>query len=374
MPREALIHIGMHKTGSTSIQRTFAKYADDAWRYVDLGHPNHSRALALAFRDPPAPRFVRGRDPAQLRKDMRRALKAQLALDDRSVILSAEDLSYFPADSIKALLGLLSRHVDCYRVLGYLREPTSLVSSSFQELLKRRLPNLDHAQRFPKYKKRLAPWVAQAGRENCDFVLFDRAHLRDGDLLRDFAHRVGVSPDYAVDHAASANEGMSAELAALIFAIRCRIDQDQGQQPPVEAMRRMMKGLADFGAGKLGFSEDSLQDAFAENADQIAWAEDALGCAFPDANLAGRLCFDNSSELRAYADTLGPQLADYCQAQDMVAPNGVEQDPVGALAHWVLNDGDWGDAWRARTAPSGAMDLKKTIGRVSRVRNLISGR
>ena len=48
--KEIIIHIGMHKTGSSSIQQTLHKYMNDKrFTYVDLGHANHSRQISSLF-------------------------------------------------------------------------------------------------------------------------------------------------------------------------------------------------------------------------------------------------------------------------------------------------------------------------------------
>ena len=52
---EIVLHISMHKTGSTAIQTALARYNKDGVRYAKLGRPNHSVSLMLAF-DPEASR------------------------------------------------------------------------------------------------------------------------------------------------------------------------------------------------------------------------------------------------------------------------------------------------------------------------------
>jgi hypothetical protein len=43
------LHIGMHKTGSSSIQQSLADYSDGTLRCARLGAPNHSKAMKLLF-------------------------------------------------------------------------------------------------------------------------------------------------------------------------------------------------------------------------------------------------------------------------------------------------------------------------------------
>jgi len=43
--KEVILHIGQHKTGSTSIQFNLQDFDDGKSRYAQLGHPNHSVPL-----------------------------------------------------------------------------------------------------------------------------------------------------------------------------------------------------------------------------------------------------------------------------------------------------------------------------------------
>ena len=48
--KRCIIHIGMHKTGSTSIQRSLQGYRDDRFQYARLGKTaNHSLAMYSLF-------------------------------------------------------------------------------------------------------------------------------------------------------------------------------------------------------------------------------------------------------------------------------------------------------------------------------------
>ena len=49
MVDEVLIHIGMHKTGSTSIQASIKDYNDGVSAYASLGDENHSVLIYTGF-------------------------------------------------------------------------------------------------------------------------------------------------------------------------------------------------------------------------------------------------------------------------------------------------------------------------------------
>ena len=52
MMKRLIVHIGIHKTGTSSIQDSLALNLDDpGFEYISLGAPNGSLALSRAFDD-----------------------------------------------------------------------------------------------------------------------------------------------------------------------------------------------------------------------------------------------------------------------------------------------------------------------------------
>ena len=57
MTRRAILHIGMHKTGSSSIQETLARVPLQGAVYLLPETPNHSAVLSQAFEPKPRSRW-----------------------------------------------------------------------------------------------------------------------------------------------------------------------------------------------------------------------------------------------------------------------------------------------------------------------------
>ncbi len=68
---KCIIHIGMHKTGSTSIQKSLDGFHDQEFFYAHLGNtPNHSLAIFSLFSSHPERHHLhiaRGRDSAAIK-------------------------------------------------------------------------------------------------------------------------------------------------------------------------------------------------------------------------------------------------------------------------------------------------------------------
>src|SRR5688572_8550857 len=104
-----IIHIGMHKTGSTSLQRSLHGFRNDRFVYADLSRdPNHSLAIFSAFSANPARHHLHStRDEAgvssyirQVRKELERSISAA---HGRTLLISGEDIGVLPARDLVQL-------------------------------------------------------------------------------------------------------------------------------------------------------------------------------------------------------------------------------------------------------------------------------
>lgn len=93
---EVILHIGMHKTGTSSIQDCLASFDDGTTRYAQFGVANHSIPMTTIFADDPyAYHIWRDQGAAaslvdQRRSDYRAMLEQQLRSSDHErLIISA---------------------------------------------------------------------------------------------------------------------------------------------------------------------------------------------------------------------------------------------------------------------------------------------
>ena len=97
--KTCILHFGMAKTGSTSIQATLLRApADEAFHYLTLGNGNAGRALATAFM-PNARKFqpnrkqgLSGKDLRGRKDDVLAQLEQQFQGPEPLVIVSTGDL------------------------------------------------------------------------------------------------------------------------------------------------------------------------------------------------------------------------------------------------------------------------------------------
>ena len=162
MVSEILLHVGMHKTGTTALQSALSGYDDGRIRYARLGHANHSIPFVTCFASQPHhyhvwQRIGASRDRvAQERSIFRERLDSELLADRNRLLVVGEEISLLPRAAIGTMADVLRGAGRNVRVLAYLRDPLGYVTSAFQQQVRGgqscfTLPRPHYRQRFEKF-------------------------------------------------------------------------------------------------------------------------------------------------------------------------------------------------------------------------------
>ncbi|HVZ52707.1 MAG TPA: hypothetical protein VG986_12120 [Pseudolabrys sp.] len=230
MKADIYIHIGVHKTGTTSIQATFHKNRRRLRRhdinYLNIAE-NHSYRLYPLFCDTPH-KYIQNlrvgidneakaaRKNAATARALRRALRANRC---SGIVISGEALSSLSAAGVGRLKAALAPYAARFRVIAYVRDPYSYMTSAFQEHLREGADydRLIAKPPLPRYRLRLARFIEVFGRDNVDIRIFDPANFVAGDLIADFLSAIDANPSIAADlQVIRRNEALSLEAAWLI--------------------------------------------------------------------------------------------------------------------------------------------------------------
>jgi len=238
MTKRCIIHFGLHKTGSSSIQRFLRhELRDERFYYPDseqLPHLRdncHNRPLCCAFQSHPEKYHSHAKEGASLSELRARGewFKQQLsagigAENAKTLILSAEELSDFTAEEIGGLVRFLDSLSLDVSAIGYVRKYKQLQESRFQQALRepgprgRLLP--PEAPRFTifPYRQKLEKFSEVLGSSAVRIKKFEAAALSDGGIIADFCRRVGIAqlPIFY----GRANEGLSIDAVRLLYAYR----------------------------------------------------------------------------------------------------------------------------------------------------------
>jgi hypothetical protein len=150
--RKVILHIGLHKTGSSAIQAAAAMNKEQiisaGYYYPAFGETrceNHSIPLSLLFKSNPQnnpsvlSQFPEPSDRESAKKQFKAALYDELNnYPSLSIIFSGEDISLFETEELSGLKQFIFSEmgINDLSVVAYVRNPLSLALSGAQELVR----------------------------------------------------------------------------------------------------------------------------------------------------------------------------------------------------------------------------------------------
>ncbi len=327
--RQAIIHIPMHKTGTSSVQQAFKGYDDGTMRYVRLDAANHSHSICAIFQNPnkKSERFSRGgynKDVFARRDQIKVDLNRELKLDRQKFIISGEGLVHLSAREIGVFLKFLERRDIKANFVAYIREPVGFSSSSFQQQVKAEFARFQCVR--PQYRERFQPFLDVAGPDAVAFADFSRDRLRNGSIVSDFAHRIGANSEGLKEHAV--NESLSASMVALLFFWnREELNRSKTLQQSM-ARRATIRFVAEQFPGRFRFDQALVRESI--DAQDVRWMEQQSGLSLMPSDLSdGGGSIGSEADLDELRQAARPPLA------QMAAARGVEV-PADASTSSVL--------------------------------------
>ena len=323
------LHVGMPKTGTSSIQETLSQIEPTPVRYLPFKHNNHSGYFTTLFEDSPwnhRSNVLAGRNRQQVlqrkahfENQLARMLQqAALSTATTGVFFSGERLGMpgkVDAAAMERLRTFFAPWCDAFRVYGYVRPLASLLPSDFQQRLQMGAePSIDLDYFYPRYRERFQKFDTVFDQTNVSLRKFARAEFVGGDVVRDIARQVGIP--LGASPIRPANESLSRDAVALYFAMR-RAGHLAGKSRQVQMQSRaIVDALRGIGNGKLVFDQTLTQPLFERYAADIAWIEQRISASVSDPPAANdrpirddRDLLEIAAEARHWLDQL-PDLAD----------------------------------------------------------------
>lgn len=222
------VHIGMHKTGTSSVQRSLSKIKKPTgWKYLTVGGSrNMGAALYAMFATEPHRYhwFLKRGDTieqvalegARLRLELAKAIRA---CNKEHIIISGESLSLIDNEGIVRLKEFLAPLFDEIRVIGYVRAPIGFKISFFQQRVKHSDCPFDFSDFTLSYRRRFKKFDLAFGRENVSLRHFEPATFKNQCVVTDFCEQIGIRlPDnFVVDRM---NASLTREACGILYVYR----------------------------------------------------------------------------------------------------------------------------------------------------------
>lgn len=291
--RTLFLHIGMHKTGTSSIQRTLHAQPEELARFGYAYFPmeaNHSRAIASISSDEPelhhGNRFAgrhRRQDAIDYAQNARQALSDFLANAPATrLVISGEGIAMLTDGEMDRLMAFLRPQVDRIVVVGLVRDPRSYVISAMQQAIRagRTLAELEgEAMRRPAYRKRFQRF---ANRPEVDEMRLRRYHpqslLHECSVATFLQMCDAPAALYATLKVLRENSAISDVAARLLLAANevAPVFLPDGQRNPERSpkLRRVIEAIP---GPRFSPPQDLVDRMVAAAVDDTAWIEEQLG-------------------------------------------------------------------------------------------------
>lgn len=322
-----IIHIGMHKTGSTSIQNRLFGLKSDHFVYAALGSDaNHSLPIYSAFGTAPERHHVHrahGRSEDVVRAYVEQVLvdldRSASAARGRTLLISGEDIGSLPPASLVKLHDYVRSRFDNVTIVGYVRPPAALMGSVFQERVKHAtLITFDPARMYRNYKASFTKFDEVFGVGSVRLWKFEPGLFPGGCVVRDFCRRLGIP--IPGGRTIRLNESLPRQAVAVLYTYS-KLGGPFGAKS-LTGGEGMNLGLAIGGKTKFRLSPDVVRPILEANRADVEWMEERLG-----QPLGEDLNASHPDDIRDESDLLRPDPATVRKIMSLLgpaAPKGVK--------------------------------------------------
>ncbi|MBV1868820.1 MAG: hypothetical protein KUG69_13085 [Marinosulfonomonas sp.] len=277
--QEIILHLGMHKTGSTAIQSALRNYDDGDTIYAPLSDRNHSVPFFAAFSERYGSYHIfQSRGMSQSECDQARADAKQEIVtflqgtDRRRVVFSGEGITDIEPAGVREMVAELRAHAKHIRAIVYVRHPVEFAGSNLQQALKGGNSSLTRGMQ-PRYQQKFAKFLEILGPENVEFRAFGKEQLRECNVVTDFAESLGL--DRSKISSVTVNVSISLEAQKCVYLLNKTNCLTRGDKhllaARAEFVRMMNSGLPGSMQIPTGYARMHLDAA------DIAWMESTSG-------------------------------------------------------------------------------------------------
>ena len=328
--KEIIIHIGMHKTGTTSIQETLDENLNDPeFSYVHLSAPNHSKEIFTLFQEINHP-LEKNTGSEKIKK--RNLLTKENLINNftrtrnKKLIISGESIRDMSKKSLIRFREFLREYFHQITIVAYIRAPKGYMESAFQQRIKDGKNSFDLERVYPYYK-RFKLFDEVFGRENVKFWKFDTKTFPDGNVVLDFCRRLGITeqPKILITN----NESLSKEALSLLYIYR----KYRPNMKTNAAYYLLVKELSDIKGNRVILSPYSINSVLSMNRHDIRWMEGRLGESLEEEILPSEHSIKNEKDFLTISPEIIEKLKDIIGEEFL--PNDIKVNTPKEVAELI---------------------------------------
>lgn len=248
MAQEVLIHIGSHKTGTTSFQKMMDRYHDGYTAYADFGDSNHSIAFTTMFSKKPHDYHIwkRAGFSKRLVKQKQKMFFNQLdneisRKDCQRILFSGEGIRLLGSKEKELLLDYFQSKEVKVTLVYVAREPMGFAKSYSQQLIKRGIKKISPISLGHILSLRTFVRLLPRGR----IRVFDYDSLVDhyGDSATGLARELGLKIDTGSRYL---NQSMSKSATQLVYLLNKHRLISEGNPNKLRARRLALSRIVEI--------------------------------------------------------------------------------------------------------------------------------
>lgn len=284
------LHIGMHKTGTTSVQQTLAGQDNPTdWKYLSLGgHRNMGARMYAMFSSRPEAYYwfkKKGDSPEEIfayGERLRQQL-IQIVRDTNRdhLIISGEAICLLDRPGVLRMHEFLTPLFDEIRVIGYVRAPIAFKSSIFQQRLKHGDAPFDFEQRPIGYRRRFSKFDDIFGRQNVILRKFEPEKFTHRCVVTDFCEQIGRPPPN-LSSVVRMNESLCREACSILYAYRKFGPPNRFGGDALIEEKRILAPLLAMEGTRFVLSKTLVAKSLAREQPDLRWIGQRLGEPFAE--------------------------------------------------------------------------------------------
>ena len=286
--KRCILHIGMHKTGTTAIQVFLKKHLPyNNYEYLTCdGLSNHSRCIYTLFSDNPYAHKLHkryqmtNRDVDRYKQKMILSMTAQIIQSKNdNFVISAEVLSgnIIKDDDIYRMKCYLDELFEETTVIGYVRKFDEFIMSNFQQVLHMRKPgNDDFASFAPNYRAAFEKFYKVFDEDRVTLKLYDRETLKNGNVVDDLIDTIGLDIPLVEREVTETNKSLTLYGLKLLAIYRYYGEQETvGRDAEIRNLK-MLEKLYELDGPKVRLSRKEIDRIARLKKDDIKWITEKI--------------------------------------------------------------------------------------------------